>query len=165
MRDKGQTSVAALNDTDLQRLQIVYQQVTEHSASSMDFARAVAKIDWTTKPAEVLEPAINMAIALDGITIARQLAQIGRDRFPDDTRLSGLWRVLQPPRVIETNRPPKKGLSASIEWLQHHANEYRGYWVALVEGRLVGTDISRAALIEKLGDVATLSNILITWIP
>lgn len=150
---------------DLQRLQTAYQQALDQSAPVADFTRLVARIDWTTKPAVMIGQVIDMALALDEIGVARQLAQIGIDGYADDKRLNELWRILQPPRVIETNRPPKKGLSATMAWLQAHSHEYSGSWIAVREGTLVGTAPSRKALVAQLDQNIDPANVLITWIP
>ena len=74
-------------------------------------------------------------------------------------------RVLAPPKIVERNRPPQKGLSASMLWLQNHAGEYQGTWVALQDGELIDFASTRKELASKIGSAVGNSGVLITRIP
>jgi len=159
-----QTTGIALSE-HLVSLRAAYEQVASNAASFAAFDSAVKAIDWNAAPPSAFEEAINMALQLDGIIIARELANRGHEKYPGNARLASAAHVLAPPRVIERNKPPKKGLSASMAWLGKHANEYRRCWVAVQNGDLLGTAATRSGLVEKLGELASESNVLIVRIP
>jgi hypothetical protein len=52
-----------------------------------------------------------------------------------------------------------------MQWLQNHAVEYSGSWVAVEEGQMVGTAASRRELVDKLGERADAANLLLVRIP
>jgi len=63
------------------------------------------------------------------------------------------------------NLPPIKGLSDSIAWFREHSHEYGGLWVAVQQGKLLGTASQRKTLVDELGDAANEPDVFITWIP
>jgi hypothetical protein len=52
-----------------------------------------------------------------------------------------------------------------MAWFEHHASEYRGLWVAVQSGELVGAAPSRKGLVEKLGPISNEPDIVISRIP
>jgi hypothetical protein len=153
------------DDADLLQLQTLYQGAINNLIPDNLFVNAIKEIDWTSKPSVLFEQAVDMALALDEITLARRLAQLGHDLYRSNTKLERVIRVLAPAKVVDMNRPPKEDLSASIEWLQHHANEHRGMWIAVLGGNLVGAASSRQDLLAKLDAEIPRSDVLITRIP
>lgn len=150
---------------DFTKLQIAYEQVTSNVAPFAMFARAIGAIDWAKKSPLAFEQAIDMALQLESLVVARELARLGHEKHPDNTSLASAAHVLAPPEIIERNRPPKRGLSASMAWFEKHANEYRGRWIAIQNGGLLGIGLTRRELVDKLGELATESNVLIVRIP
>jgi len=49
---------------------------------------------------------------------------------------------------------------ANMKWLEQHREEYRGEWVAMRDGVLVGSDRSRAVLAERLDRASLLDGTL-----
>jgi hypothetical protein len=52
------------------------------------------------------------------------------------------------------------GLSSTVKWLQAHASAHGGRWVALRHGVLLGSDVNRCALEERLSAARQLSGAL-----
>lgn len=156
------TSTPIPNDEDL--LELVYQQVLLNQNHPALFLEQIDRIDWYNKGSKTFEQAIQMAISLECVTVARQLVKQGRRQYPNSNTLKELANVLAPPRVIERSGPTK-GLSAFMEWFEQHAEEHRGLWVALFEGNFLGAAPSREILIEQLGDVGSDPDIIISLLP
>jgi hypothetical protein len=150
---------------NLAALEAAYKQVVANAASSAVFVDAVDSIDWRNQPPALFKQAVDMALSLEAIHLARRLADLGHELHPDHVGLARIARIIAPPRVIDANRPPVKGISATMEWLEHHAKDYRSQWVAVQAGEFLGAAASRKALVEELGDKTTEPNILITRIP
>jgi hypothetical protein len=147
---------------NLAALEAAYKQVVANAASSTVFVDVVDSIDWPNQPPALFKQAVDMALSLEAIHLARRLANLGHELHPDHVGLARIARIIAPPRVIDANRPPVKGISATMEWLAQHAGEYYGQWVAVQAGRLLGASASRKELVEALGELSDQSDILIT---
>src|SRR5262245_22271123 len=101
------------------------------------FISLVEDIDWTTRPPNELAKALDLALHLDLSSLAIKLAQLGGRLFPNHDRLQRAAKVLAPPLVRRSQKPPIKGLAASRNWFRDHASAYRGQWVAVREGELL----------------------------
>lgn len=121
----------------------------EKAAENADpdaFARVASAIDWSRQSPTEFIRALDLALALDMVPLARELAQQGSRVFPDDLRLQQAAAVLSPPVVV--NMRPARGpsLEASQQWLKEHASQYKGQWVAVRHGTLLGS----APTVQKL---------------
>lgn len=122
------------------------------------FAAAISRMSWQHQPADVIARAIDLALSLDLPKQAAEVARAGLARFPDDLRLRQASRVLEPPAIRSTPSLHAGGLNASQAWLRDHATPYRGQWVIVREGRLLGAAPDLGALrtlIEIENDPAT----------
>jgi len=66
--------------------------------------------------------------------------------------------------VIERPRSAPDHFDASARWLHENAHAYRGTWVALADGVLLGSDASRIALhrrLEQEGRLASATFVLL----
>ena len=165
MSDKPAVSATTLNDADFAKLQRVYQAVYDKQALPLDFAQVVEEIDWQHKPAEMLGDVIRMALMIEALGVVRHLAKLGAERFPDDEYLVRAWKMFGPPRVVTRHAPPRKGQAASTAWLQRHAHEYRGSWIAVEEGRFLGKALTLEDLAKQVGGIRADSNIMFVRIP
>jgi len=50
--------------------------------------------------------------------------------------------VLAPPQILGTHPAKPTSLSASQEWLKNNATQYKGKWVAVGNGKLLGAATS-----------------------
>lgn len=123
------------------------------------FLAAKDAVEWEVRPAADFIRAIELALAAGAHLTARDLAAQGVTRHPENTRLQRLARVLAPPRVLHNDAPPQSGLRANRDWLVAHGNQYRGRWVALRQGQLLGVADSLTALKKLVGDT---TNVLMT---
>lgn len=74
--------------------------------------------------------------------------------------------ILTPPVVHNIHVSHAKGLDASMAWLSEHASQYRGQWVAVREGKLLGTAWSLEELDSIIGqDEDPISTIITKVLP
>ena len=106
------------------------------------FAALAEGVDWSIHDAGELCRAIRLALALDLGILAEHLVGRGRELFPNDDGIGRLAKVLAPSAARRAPTPRVAGLAASRTWLADHAGEYRGKWVAVRDGRLVGAAAS-----------------------
>jgi hypothetical protein len=152
-------------DADLLDLEQAYQRATHQAGDVAAFAEMLAAAGWQDKSPAFIKRAIEMTLHLELVALARRLADYGRDHYPGNPYFSNIAVIIAPPRVLNAHLPPVPGVSASMEWLNRHAGEYRGQWIALRGGQLLGADSSRQKLVKKLGDGVTRHETLITRIP
>lgn len=122
------------------------------------FVGAIRRMSWEHQPADTIARAIDLALSLDLPKRAAEAARAGLAQFPDDLRFRQASRVLELPVVRSTPSQHAGGLSASQAWLRDHADPYRGQWVVVREGHLLGAapDLgSLRTLIERENDPAT----------
>ena len=113
----------------------------EASAQAGDrnqFVRIAEAIDWSSHPADELLRGIDLALSIELADLAIRLAQQGAILFPQHEQVRQAAIVLAPPTVSVKRTSAVNGLEISAEWLRTHANEYRGQWVAVREGQLLG---------------------------
>ncbi len=97
--------------------------------------------------------AIRWALAVGAHQIAYRLAVEGIERYPDHAELRKATRILNPP-YIARHSPPDPGVQANTSWLDSHWHEYRGRWVAVRNGELLGTAVVLDDLVAQIGDIA-----------
>jgi hypothetical protein len=84
---------------------------------------------------------------------ARKLLAEAREYGSLEPELEELERLLTPPTYKLT---PAEGLdrSADIQWLREHAKEYRGQWVAVLQGQLLAHSSILREVTRRLDEVA-----------
>ena len=134
---------------DLHRLETIAQH-GDHER----FLSLWNTIDWANYVAAEISQAIDLALSLDIGASAAHLAQLGVKQFPDDLRLVQAARVLTPSaiRIAPSNQPGR--LQALQDWLHFHANPYRGQWVVVRAGHLLGA----APELAQLSEIITREN-------
>jgi len=85
------------------------------------------------------------------VSLARELAQQGSKVFPEDKRLQQALAVLLPPAVIRMRPAQGSYLEASQKWLKEHASQYKGQWVAVRSGTLLGSAPTLQELYQQIG--------------
>jgi hypothetical protein len=141
----------------------------EQAAAQADrqtFALLATAIDWSTHGVTDLTLAIDLALALDMVSLARELAHQGSRIFPEDKRLQQAMAVLAPP-VIRGTRPAQPlRLTAAQRWFKEHASHYAGQWVAVRGGTLLGAAPTLQELHECIGvEGQTASTIVVKVLP
>jgi hypothetical protein len=103
------------------------------------FLEQLEAVDWSAHAPDDLLRAIQLALSMNLVWPARDLVEQGMRLFPDHEPLRRAARVFEPPTVRMSHGTPLKGIKASHTWLRAHAHEYRGQWIAVNQGRLLGT--------------------------
>lgn len=123
----------------------------EEAAAKEDRAaisRSAKFADWKSHGPDDLIRVIQACLSLDMVLLGRELAYEGRHLFPNDKRIEQWANVLAPARVVGT-RPASgnaAGLEASHRWFQNNSGKYKGQWIAVRHGELLGA----APTLEKL---------------
>ena len=82
---------------------------------------------------------------------ARRLALVLAARWPDSASIQHFAQVLEPPRAIPTPPlPPGRSFDLDDAWLDEHAKEYPGCWIATYEDRLIAADPSLKEVVRKV---------------
>ena len=141
----------------------------EQAATQTDrqtFALLATTIDWSLHCATDLTRAIDLALALDMVSLARELAHQGSRLFPQDKRLQQAMAVLAPPVVRGTRPAQPLHFTAAQSWFKEHTSQYTGQWVAVRGDTLLGSAPTLQALHERIGaEGQTASTIVVKVLP
>jgi hypothetical protein len=161
----SETPSAVIHDEAIPLLDHAWTLLTENKVTVGQFVKLIEVADRLTLENTLLIQAVELALSHEVPEIARQLIHRGQKLYPENELLQRLSNILNVPQVLEANRPPRNDLALSMEWLREHSREYAGNWIALKNGKLLGTASSRKALVAQLGGNVNTSTILITRIP
>ena len=117
------------------------------------FVAALRQVQRGALTGQDWELTIRLALEAGAHVQARELAQEGAHRCPNDRRLQERARILAPPRVISTFRAGPEAAAAQKpdhEWMRTHWCEHRGQWIALRNGQLLGAAQTLRELRERL---------------
>jgi len=65
-------------------------------------------------------------------------------QWPEDARVREWSRVLAPPEAESTGQSTGRGMDREFGWLEEHAHEHPGCWLAVVGDCLVASDADLA---------------------
>jgi hypothetical protein len=116
------------------------------------FLVALRDVVWQDRPAQDYIRTTRFALQAGAHQAARRLSAEGAKRYPDNLELQKYARVLGQPKVISKSLPPDSTLKANRDWLLKNRNFYRGKWVAVRDGKLLGTAQSLSELIQQIGN-------------
>jgi hypothetical protein len=119
-------------------------------------------IIWSFHHPEELLHAIDLALHLGLSSLAINLAKRGADLFPGHERIRQAASVIAPPVVRTEPGREVRGLEDSKIWLEEHASEYRGQWVAVRDGNLLKAATSLKDLKQVIGDGEEAARTLVT---
>ena len=128
-------------------------EAAAHAGDETAFLDARRSIEWSKRSAKDFTQAVRWALEAGAYRAATLLATEGAERFPRHAELAKMARILAPPRVIRSDLPPDPSIAADMDWLRAHYDEYRGQWIALRNGQLLGTAGSLSELADKIGDI------------
>lgn len=137
-------------------------QLLEAAAAAIDeqvFLRELDKLDKAMLAAGDFVRLIKLSLEIGFDLLARRLSAEGHALFPADALLAQYAYILGPPKIIAAVPYTKQDWDANRRWLKQNGAHYRGQWVALNNGQLVGAAPSPKQLAEEIGD---LSNFLLT---
>jgi hypothetical protein len=132
-------------------LEIADLQTAVENRDPRLFAQLASAMNWWNRPPDELIRAIDLALGMDMIPLARELTDQGKRRFSDEKRFQRLAAVLSPPVILGPRQSQPMDLAASQQWLTKHASEYRNQWVAVKGGNLLGTALTLKELHGKIG--------------
>ena len=94
-------------------------------------ARRLESVDYSLSTPEEYREAIGAALNNESLRGAQRIAAEGHARFPEDSELARLHRLLtlRPARNVSGPRSPDR--TQAFQWLDEHREAYRGQWIAL----------------------------------
>jgi hypothetical protein len=81
---------------------------------------------------------------------ARSFVKELEQRWPDSPSVRHFARVLAPPVVRVVPGASGRSRDRETAWLREHAREYPGYWLAVLEDRLIAADPSLDVVLAKV---------------
>ena len=134
-------------DYEMARLEAAAQAGDESA-----FLVAQNTIDWSRRSAEDFMRAVQLALAAGAYSAARRLSDQGITLHPNHPELRKVAHVLAPPKVTRSTAPPDPTMKVNRDWLMANGDRYRGRWVALHNGDLIGVSDSLKSLAHQIGD-------------
>jgi hypothetical protein len=122
------------------------------SRDSQEFLVGVRQMNWEQVEAKDFSRAIKSAMRIGLPLAARHISSFGAQYHPHNPEIRDYARLLAPASAKVINRPATSDQSPNIAWLKIHGAEYKGLWVALKDGRLLGADHALKSLVEKIAD-------------
>jgi hypothetical protein len=133
-RSYERTAANAMIDPEMSRLEAAAQIDDERA-----FVAAYKQVDWPRRSAKDFIRGVQLALAVGAYLTARNLAALGAARFPNHVDLQKYARILAPPKALRSKHAVSSNWKANRNWLVQHGESYRGQWVALRDGELVGS--------------------------
>jgi hypothetical protein len=136
----------------------------QRAAESQDqriFSQLVKAINWGNRQPSDLSQGIELALSMEMIPLARDLAERGRKLFPNNERIRRLAAVLTPAVILGSRPSQPHGLELSQQWIREYASSYKNQWIAVQEGKLLGVASTLRELHEKLGPGGKAPSIII----
>lgn len=132
------------------------------TGNELRFVKALEMMDWNDRPALDFAKGIRLALRAGAHLAARQISEKAVRAHPSNPELLRFVRALAPPRVISSTLPSDETGNANRKWLQAHIGEYKGRWVAVRGGELLGAADSLPELTATLRDT---TDVLLTVAP
>jgi len=115
------------------------------------FLATSAAIDWRRRDATDFLQAIQWALAAGAHRAASVLALRGAELHPDADKLLTAARVLAPQTTPAAYQSADSSVTLNRSWLKAHREQYRGRWVALSGGNLLGNATTLEELTSRFG--------------
>jgi len=128
-------------------------QAAAEAKDELAFLTARKAIDWAARPAEDFVHAVQLALMAGAFVAARNLAAEGAERYSDHAELQKMAYILAPPKVTVVKGKTNTTWKADRAWLKTHWDAYRGHWVALRNGELLGAADSLDGLVDQVGEI------------
>ena len=116
------------------------------------FVALLKQADWAGRTEEDYVELIRLAFGLDYRT-ALGLARKGVEAFPHSEELRKLFRMLEPPEVRLSDRPPDPMIGANLDCLEENAQRHPGKWLGVRKGELLGVADTLDDLEKQLGSL------------
>ncbi|MGO9061556.1 MAG: hypothetical protein ACLQU2_29905 [Candidatus Binataceae bacterium] len=131
-----------------------FLQVLEQAAKANDvrsFVAATAAVDWGMCQSSDFIRAIDLALSLGAFAVARDISEKGHRKYPKHPGLRRHASVLASPKILRTDLPVDQTVGKNESWLKKHSREFRGRWIALRNGELLGSADTLSDLTSKVG--------------
>lgn len=115
------------------------------------FLSAIKNVSWQDMSAADYSKLVDLALEAGAHAAARQIAAEGFACYPNDVALEKRSRILAPPKVMRRDKVQYPTHRANRDWLKANGKSYRGRWVALHDGQLLGAADSMDELIKHTG--------------
>jgi hypothetical protein len=130
------------------------------AADESQFLEVLERVNWHNRSASDFLRAARLALEAGAHLAARQISDSAIRSYPNNAEVQRFVRALAPPRLISSSLPLDETGNANRKWLQAHAGEYKGRWVAIRRGELLGVADSLPELTENLGNTG--NDVLLT---
>lgn len=125
-------------------------EIAAEAGNETAFVQTASGIDWLQRPAADFVRAVRLALAAGAHLLARNLAAEGSRLYPGHLELCKMANILAPPRIVNADIPATPSVRANQAWLRHHADEFKGQWVALREGTLLAAGATGREVWDRL---------------
>jgi len=149
------------SDSDTDEISLL--ETAAEAGDERIFVEVLRQVDWRIRPAEDLVHGVRLALKAGAHLSARQLSRDGLRRHPENPELQKMVRILAPDKVKSTPRPPDSSVRANRNWFANYSAEYRGQWVAIKDGHLLGAASTLQALKTKVPDWQAATVTRIVW--
>jgi hypothetical protein len=129
--DIKRTSIKTLLD-DIAELEFAME-------NDNSFTKAIEAIDWNNRSAESFVRAIQLALSIGSHQNAYKLIRIGIQKYPSNKELIMIARILLPSKAEAIYHDIDSSINNNKIWFDLHSREYRGKWVAIENGNLLGS--------------------------
>ena len=142
---------------------MVYLSMVAETGKEEIFVQALESIDWGIRSSEDYVHAIQLALSIGAHLSARQLISDGYQKYPNHKILRMIANILLPPKIEQVHRRADLSIGMNKDWFELHSLEYRGQWVALKNGYLLGSAQSFVELKQIVPNWREVTITKITW--
>jgi len=128
-------------------------EAAAEAKDELAFLNAQKGINWDHHSAEDFDRAVDLALMAGTFMAARHLSKEGTERFPEHAELQRMAHILAPPIARVVKGVHNTTWKADREWLKMHWDDYRGLWVALYNGELLGAEETLDDLVKQVGEI------------
>ena len=136
-------------------------EMTAKTGDEKYFVDMIRQINWDKMSANNFIYAVHLALSAGANLAARVLAKQGAQKYFDNAELEKLAYVLSPPQIVKTNIPPDPSVRENQAWLCANADEFRGQWVAIKNGKLIAVAQTAREIKSK---IRSNDNVMITQV-
>lgn len=130
---------------------LTHLEVTANAGDESAFLVGLENIKWQGLTAPEFVKAIKLAFKAGAFTAARKIAHEGMRYHPDNADVQKYYNILNPvTRVVGMTSATRHNAGANRAWLKENAGKYRGQWLALRDGELLGVSPSLDTLTEEV---------------
>lgn len=145
-------NLGAISATDTPELGVGQLQEMVEAGDTAGFHEALSALDWPNLTPSELVQLVRLALELGATSTAREIAAEGAQRHAEHEELGRFARVLNPVRAELRPATGQAAVSRNLAWFRDNSSQYRGQWVAVRDGRLLGAALTMEALQASVPD-------------